>query len=185
LPSPEELPSPEYFSDYVEPPYVMIGNGATGVTRKPVGPRLPGTSTFSDTSISYKPVNRSSFELDNTARDHPLYHNVIPHADGLYHCPWENMPEGNCQHKPEKLKCNYEYDQIFFSHYLYLTLIISFLLANSWILTLSHIRAKSLLAKDSSSHLLFFSLAMSVRPTLCIGIAINPSSVLMKAVREV
>jgi hypothetical protein len=40
-----------------------------------------------------------------SARDHPLYHNVFPHADGLYHCPWEGE---SCGHRPEKLKCNYE-----------------------------------------------------------------------------
>jgi hypothetical protein len=55
-------------------------------------------------------VGHSSLELGNTARDHPLYHNVTPHADGLYHCPWENKPEANCKHKPEKFKNNYEYD---------------------------------------------------------------------------
>ena len=41
-----------------------------------------------------------------SARDHPLYKNAYPQADGLFHCPWEGQP--SCQHKPEKLKCNYE-----------------------------------------------------------------------------
>lgn len=41
-----------------------------------------------------------------TARDHPLYKSACPSADGLYHCPWEG--ESSCNHKPEKLKCNYE-----------------------------------------------------------------------------
>ena len=41
-----------------------------------------------------------------TARDHHLYKNAAPHADGLFHCPWEGTAE--CHHKPEKLKCNYE-----------------------------------------------------------------------------
>jgi hypothetical protein len=40
------------------------------------------------------------------ARDHPLYKNASPRSDGLFHCPWEAEP--NCNHKPEKLKCNYE-----------------------------------------------------------------------------
>lgn len=40
------------------------------------------------------------------ARDHPLYRTAFPQADGLYHCPWEG--QANCNHKPEKLKCNYE-----------------------------------------------------------------------------
>jgi hypothetical protein len=41
-----------------------------------------------------------------SARDHPLYKNAFPQADGLFHCPWEGQP--SCNHKPEKLKCNYE-----------------------------------------------------------------------------
>lgn len=44
-------------------------------------------------------------EGDN-ARDHPLYRSAFPQTDGLYHCPWEG--QANCNHKPEKLKCNYE-----------------------------------------------------------------------------
>jgi hypothetical protein len=41
-----------------------------------------------------------------SARDHALYKNAVPQADGLFHCPWEGQP--SCNHKPEKLKCNYE-----------------------------------------------------------------------------
>jgi hypothetical protein len=41
-----------------------------------------------------------------SARDHYLYKNAFPHADGLFHCPWEGQTA--CNHKPEKLKCNYE-----------------------------------------------------------------------------
>lgn len=48
---------------------------------------------------------RSSSESD-TVRDHPLYKEAVADDDGLYHCPWES--ESNCNHKPEKLKCNYE-----------------------------------------------------------------------------
>jgi hypothetical protein len=120
--------SPGYaqdFPDLVElPPYTTTGDR---VMRKPVGPRpskvasdmasrhqhLPATSENSITGPSIGGSNLA--EPDNTARDHPLYHNVTPHADGLYHCPWENKPEANCQHKPEKLKCNYEYDPFPFS----------------------------------------------------------------------
>ncbi|KAF8852450.1 hypothetical protein BDZ45DRAFT_599950 [Acephala macrosclerotiorum] len=57
---------------------------------------------------SSKLVSRSSLNIDDTTRNHHLYHNVTPHADGLYHCPWEKDPTSNCQHKPEKLKCNYD-----------------------------------------------------------------------------
>jgi hypothetical protein len=49
---------------------------------------------------------RASPDIDNTARDHPLYQKAIADAEGLYHCPWEG--QSNCSHKPEKLKCNYE-----------------------------------------------------------------------------
>lgn len=41
-----------------------------------------------------------------SARDHHLYKSATPMADGLYHCPWEG--QATCNHKPEKLKCNYE-----------------------------------------------------------------------------
>lgn len=41
-----------------------------------------------------------------SARDHPLYKNANPGPDGLFHCPWEG--DSSCNHKPEKLKCNYE-----------------------------------------------------------------------------
>ncbi|KAI0450709.1 hypothetical protein F5B21DRAFT_415916 [Xylaria acuta] len=41
-----------------------------------------------------------------SARDHPLYKNASPKADGLFHCPWEG--QASCNHKPEKLKCNYD-----------------------------------------------------------------------------
>jgi hypothetical protein len=41
-----------------------------------------------------------------SARDHYLYKNAFPQADGLFHCPWEG--QASCNHKPEKLKCNYE-----------------------------------------------------------------------------
>lgn len=41
-----------------------------------------------------------------SARDHDLYKKAAPFEDGLYHCPWEGQP--SCNHRPEKLKCNYE-----------------------------------------------------------------------------
>ncbi|PVH78148.1 hypothetical protein DL98DRAFT_636213 [Cadophora sp. DSE1049] len=53
-------------------------------------------------------AGKSILDADNTARDHHLYKNVTPDADGLYHCPWENHPQSNCRHRPEKLKCNYD-----------------------------------------------------------------------------
>jgi hypothetical protein len=118
--------SPRYvpeFGDLAEQAPYTTGDR---VTRKPIGPRqskvtsdlaaasrrtrVPGTSETSDES--FKLVGRSTAEFDNSARDHPLYHNVIPKADGLYHCPFEDDPKANCTHKPEKLKCNYEYEPV-------------------------------------------------------------------------
>ena len=116
--------SPRYVQDFPElvelPPYTTT---CDRVTRKPVGPRqskvasdsrknrLNGTPEASEES--FKMVGRSSLEIDNTARDHPLYQNVTAQSDGLYHCPWEG--QDCCQHKPEKLKCNYEYAPFSFS----------------------------------------------------------------------
>jgi hypothetical protein len=39
------------------------------------------------------------------ARTHPLYQ-ATPGKDDMYHCPEEGKP--GCNHKPTKLKCNYE-----------------------------------------------------------------------------
>ncbi|KAK9416213.1 hypothetical protein SUNI508_09793 [Seiridium unicorne] len=52
-------------------------------------------------------TRRSSGDGESAARDHPLYKNAMPKADGLFHCPWEG--HASCNHKAEKLKCNYEY----------------------------------------------------------------------------
>ncbi|KAF3353236.1 hypothetical protein VdG1_04595 [Verticillium dahliae VDG1] len=48
-----------------------------------------------------RPVNEGE-----SARDHPLYKNASPGPDGLFHCPWEG--QASCNHKAEKLKCNYD-----------------------------------------------------------------------------
>jgi hypothetical protein len=44
---------------------------------------------------------------DNNPREHALYKKATTGPDGLYHCPWEGK-DRSCNHKPEKLKCNYE-----------------------------------------------------------------------------
>ncbi|KAI1810982.1 hypothetical protein GGS20DRAFT_579454 [Poronia punctata] len=51
-------------------------------------------------------ARRSSGEGESSARDHPLYKSAFPKPDGLFHCPWEG--QASCNHKPEKLKCNYD-----------------------------------------------------------------------------
>jgi hypothetical protein len=126
--------SPKYAQEYPEPIELPPYTPGDRVLRKPVGPRqskvvsdlaaasrnqsLPGTSEAPDESLKF--VGRSSLELDNTARDHPLYQNVSTKADGLYHCPWEG--KDSCPHKPEKLKCNYEYEFFNLSPYALLTM---------------------------------------------------------------
>ena len=55
---------------------------------------------------------RNQPDSSNAARSHPYYHNAVVGPDGLYHCPWENNTVERCGHKPEKLKCNYEYAHI-------------------------------------------------------------------------
>lgn len=51
--------------------------------------------------------NHGSVDSDNIPREHPLYQKATTGPDGLYHCPWEGK-DPSCNHKPEKLKCNYE-----------------------------------------------------------------------------
>lgn len=64
---------------------------------------VPGEDMFAlPPAFSRRPSN----EGESTARDHPLYKRATPQADGLFHCPWEG--QAGCNHKPEKLKCNYE-----------------------------------------------------------------------------
>lgn len=113
--SPIEGRSPRYvqsFPDLVDSPPYKTGDRTI---RKPMGPRA--SKVASDTNArrvsgtempeeSFKLMGRSSLDADNSARDHHLYHNVTTKSDGLYHCPWEQ--HASCQHKPEKLKCNYE-----------------------------------------------------------------------------
>ena len=61
---------------------------------------------YPDLQVDVYMSRRASGEHDNsTARHNKLYH-IPPQEDGLYHCPFEATD--GCQHKPEKLKCNYE-----------------------------------------------------------------------------
>ncbi|APA09758.1 hypothetical protein sscle_05g045280 [Sclerotinia sclerotiorum 1980 UF-70] len=107
---------PQMMSSINSPPDYSPTEGRSPRTiRKPMGPRaskvasdtnarrVPGTEMPEE---SFKLMGRSSLDADNSARDHHLYHNVTTKSDGLYHCPWEGT--SSCQHKPEKLKCNYD-----------------------------------------------------------------------------
>lgn len=183
--------SPRYVQDL--PHLVELAPYTTGdrVTRKPIGPRPskvasdmaaasrrqhfqgnhPGTSEASDESFKFG--GRSSLDLDNTARDHFLYQNVTPQADGLYHCPFEKEPGSNCQHKPEKLKCNYEYDPFPCPFSLTLLTILT-VPVNSWIRTLSPTHARSPPARTYTSHPPPASSAMSVKHMRCTATATSP-----------
>lgn len=67
-------------------------NGESGM------PPLPDSMTL--------PPSLGNRRDGDTARNHDLYKNAMPQEDGLFHCPWEG--DASCNHRPEKLKCNYE-----------------------------------------------------------------------------
>ena len=73
---------------------------AEDLTGKPI-PQLDDALTLPPPFTTRRQGNEGE-----SARDHELYKNVSVQADGLFHCPWEGQP--SCNHKPEKLKCNYE-----------------------------------------------------------------------------
>ncbi|CAK7268465.1 hypothetical protein SEPCBS119000_003072 [Sporothrix epigloea] len=61
------------------------------------------SSKIASTAIG---TQRNSVSESDSARDHPLYKTAACQPDGFYHCPWEG--DEGCNHKPEKLKCNYD-----------------------------------------------------------------------------
>ncbi|CAK7197394.1 hypothetical protein SEUCBS139899_000040 [Sporothrix eucalyptigena] len=64
------------------------------------------SSSSSNIEDSSRHNNGSRSSEGESARDHPLYKSATCQPDGFYHCPWEG--KDNCNHKPEKLKCNYD-----------------------------------------------------------------------------
>jgi hypothetical protein len=100
------------YSVYPPPsPASSYGSVDTGVSHPP----RSGKKGKKVVSLSYSELLERSEQrsIDHnftpyTPRDHHLYQYVTPQSDGLYHCPWEKDPIVNCQHKPEKLKCQYE-----------------------------------------------------------------------------
>lgn len=86
----------------------MSSNGAV---RKQKPRQTEVASDLAATSRHHRSIATSQMpESENTFRDHPLYQNVAPKGDGLYHCPWEGQED--CQHKPVKLKSEYRYGRI-------------------------------------------------------------------------
>ena len=72
---------------------------------------VPGSRLVSDSHISqavpYLVESRFTGHLLNVPATAPFSQAVTPKADGLYHCQREGLDD--CQHKPDKLMCNYEY----------------------------------------------------------------------------
>jgi len=73
---------------------------------KPEQDTEPHTQPISQSNTSGATTTESD---EGRHRNHPLY-SEGPQPDGLYHCPFKSDP--SCQHRPTKLKCNYEYDFI-------------------------------------------------------------------------
>ncbi|KAH6606777.1 hypothetical protein Trco_005930 [Trichoderma cornu-damae] len=106
--------SPATIDDAWQPPFSP--DSSPELCRSPRDRKIPmmpedmhkrAVSQIEDASALPQPyaVRRQGSEGES-ARDHALYRNVTPQGDGLFHCPWEGQP--NCNHKPEKLKCNYD-----------------------------------------------------------------------------
>lgn len=68
---------------------------------------LPRSTESSNSNAVVNEGRYTSMETQATLRSHPFYQNVSCGSDGLYHCPWETEYP-SCNHKPEKLRCNYE-----------------------------------------------------------------------------
>ncbi|EME87329.1 uncharacterized protein MYCFIDRAFT_212839 [Pseudocercospora fijiensis CIRAD86] len=73
------------------------------------GPRvMKSAEAFKCPMPTQSPCSAASMTSESEEgrhRNDPLYSRG-PESDGLYHCPFESDP--NCQHKPTKLKCNYD-----------------------------------------------------------------------------
>lgn len=117
--------SPRYVAaaDSLLPPTVSYISGRARMNRKMEAPQYVtsedlhgnlapavGEDTFALPPALNNNNSRRPSSEGESARDHYLYKTAVPHADGLFHCPWEGHP--SCNHKPEKLKCNYEYVMI-------------------------------------------------------------------------
>jgi hypothetical protein len=104
--SPEYCRSPRYVVLHAEDEQSSYGLSCFRDRKIPMMPEH-GVSQIEDASaLPQAYTARRQGSDGESARDHALYKNVVPQADGLFHCPWEGQP--NCNHKAEKLKCNYE-----------------------------------------------------------------------------
>ncbi|KAF2171185.1 hypothetical protein M409DRAFT_18302 [Zasmidium cellare ATCC 36951] len=89
--------NPGYGHMALQPYPVVPGEIKAGLATPP----QDGSAQYQTASA---PASMSG-EDEGRHRNHPLY-SEGPHADGLYHCPFKSDP--SCQHKPTKLKCNYD-----------------------------------------------------------------------------
>ncbi|KAK1971861.1 C2H2 transcription factor [Colletotrichum sublineola] len=98
------MSSPSH-SEHVSP---IIQSQSPSTHGKFMGDELAGSvlTIVGDAALPPTFPSRRPTSEGDSARDHPLYKNATPQADGLFHCPWEG--ESSCNHKPEKLKCNYD-----------------------------------------------------------------------------
>ncbi|SMR44683.1 unnamed protein product [Zymoseptoria tritici ST99CH_3D1] len=70
-----------------------------------MAPSIPADGPMPFPAMSSGVPSVSNETDEGRHRNHPLY-SEGPCADGLYHCPFASDP--SCQHKPTKLKCNYD-----------------------------------------------------------------------------
>ena len=66
---------------------------------------LSSILTFRKTPSAFA-LSPGTSVMGSSIRDHPLYKYALTRPDGLFHCPWEG--QSSCDHKPDRLKCNYE-----------------------------------------------------------------------------
>ncbi|KAM3418753.1 hypothetical protein BST61_g4727 [Cercospora zeina] len=100
----------EHHAPAVQMSYAQAGRSVSAhlpVHRQELTPAL--SRSDSAHSVPHKATSSSGSVTgegdEGRHRNHPLY-SKGPEADGLYHCPFASDP--SCQHKPTKLKCNYD-----------------------------------------------------------------------------
>ncbi|GAM87856.1 hypothetical protein ANO11243_058840 [Dothideomycetidae sp. 11243] len=73
---------------------------------RPSHHRRPSVSSVASASQSSAGKSSRSRPAEHSGvREHP-YYQACAHTDGLYYCPYTTTE--NCNHKPTKLKCNYD-----------------------------------------------------------------------------
>lgn len=89
--------------------YVPTVTGSVAVMANTIRTAVPiSEGMMSKDSTAMAPAAKTSRlnSESGSPRDDIRYKTATRDRDGLFHCPWEGTPD--CNHKPEKLKCNYE-----------------------------------------------------------------------------